>query len=128
MFKDWYKNILWYHMIGFLVSTSKNGYIDQIIKLGQIYREGSNDSGEGHKDHFDKKLRSLISMKLFGSENPTVSACRDFVTDLSYEQEKSKGHIRNVLVLYNIAYLDSCNKEGRFPFDKYKDETLSWDL
>ena len=128
MFKDWYKNILWYHMIGFLVSTSKNGYIDQIIKLGQIYREGSNDSGEGHKDHFDKKLRSLISMKLFGSENPTVSACRDFVTDLSYEQEKSKEHIRNVLVLYNIAYLDSCNKEGRFPFDKYKDETLSWDL
>jgi uncharacterized protein with ParB-like and HNH nuclease domain len=127
MFKDWYKNIRWYHMIGFLVETSNKKYIDQILELSRLYREGSDESGEGHKDHFEKELRSRISKEIFGEKTvPSISACRDFISDLDYSVKPDD--IRKTLLLYNIAYLEACQENGRFPFEKYKDEKLSWDL
>lgn len=127
MFKDWYKNIRWYHMIGFLVETSSKKYIDQILELSRLYREGSGDSGEGHKDHFEKELRSRISKEIFGEKiTPSVSACRDFINGLNCQEDPDS--IRKTLLLYNIAYLEACQENGRFPFEKYKDEKVSWDL
>ena len=126
MFKDWYKNIKWYHMIGFLVETSKQTYIDQILELSRLYREGSADTGEGHKEHFEKGLRSRITNELFGDTTPTVSSFRDFIIGLDYHNDLD--NIRKVLLLYNIAYLEACKENGRFPFEKYKDESVSWDL
>ena len=35
---------------------------------------------------------------------------------------------RKTLLLYNVAYLEACEENGRFPFEKYKDESVSWDL
>lgn len=128
MFKDWYKNILWYHMIGFLVESSNKQYIDQILELSRLYREGSGDSGEGHKDHFEKELRVRISKVVFGGKIPTTAECHDFITGLDYQEEKNKRDIRNTLLLHNIAYLEACEENGRFPFEKYKDEKVSWDL
>ena len=58
MFKDWYRNIHWYHMIGFLVETSSKKYIDQILELSRLYREGSGNSGEGHKEHFERRWKN----------------------------------------------------------------------
>lgn len=127
MFKDWYKNIRWYHMIGLLVETSSKKYIDQILELSRLYREGSGDSGEGHKDHFEKELRSRISKEIFGEKiAPSVSACKDFISGLNCQEDSD--NIRKALLLYNIAYLEACQENGRFPFEKYKDEKVSWDL
>lgn len=126
MFRDWYKNIRWYHMIGFLVETSGKQYIDQIQELSRLYRAGSGDRGEGHKDHFEKMLRISISKEVFGDEIPDTDGCRDFVNGLDFQQKTD--NIRKTLLLYNIAYLEACEENGRFPFEKYKDEKISWDL
>ena len=128
MFKDWYKHILWYHMIGFLVVSSNQKYIDQILELSRLYREGSAESGEGHKDHFENGLRNRISKEVFRGKIPTIAECRDFITELDYQVDKNKKDIRNILLLYNIAYLEACEENGRFPFEKYKDEIVSWDI
>ena len=128
MFKDWYKQILWYHMIGFLVVSSNKKYIDQILELSRLYREGSAESGEGHKDHFENGLRNRISKEVFRGKIPTIAECRDFITELDYQVDKNKKDIRNILLLYNIAYLEACEENGRFPFEKYKDEIVSWDI
>lgn len=128
MFKDWYRNIPWYHMIGFLVESSKKQYIDQILELSRLYREGSDDSGEGHKDRFEKGLRVKISEEVFNGTIPTTAECRDYITGLDYQEDKNRRDIRNTLLLYNIAYLEACEENGRFPFEKYKDDSVFWDL
>ena len=126
MFKDWYKNIQWYHMIGFLVDASKQNYIDQILVLSKLYREGSGASGEGHKKHFEKSLRRMMTAETFGRAEITSDNCRELIS--GYDYEKNADSIRRVLLLYNIAYLESCEKNGRFPFEKYKDKKIMWDL
>lgn len=126
MFKDWFKNIHWYHMIGFLVETADNKYVDQILSLSRLYREGSGDRGEGHKNHFENELRIRISKAVFGKEVPNTNECRDFIQGLDYRDKSN--NIRKTLLLYNVAYLEACEENGRFPFDKYKDESISWDL
>jgi len=126
MFKDWYHNTHWYHMIGFLVEASDEKYIDLILNLSQLYREQSTENGEGHKDHFERKLREKIIDVLFRKSKVSKKECRDFLTDLSYET--SAGDIRKALLLYNIAYLEACPEDGRFPFEKYKGEDNSWDI
>lgn len=126
MFKDWYKKIRWYHMIGFLVETSNQQYIDQILQLSKLYREGSGDSGEGHKDHFERELRIRIAKEVFGDKTPDIYGCRDLISALNYQENPE--NIRKTLLLYNVAYLEACEENGRFPFEKYKDENVSWDL
>lgn len=127
MFKDWYKNVHWYHLIGFLVETSSRKYIDQILELRNLYREGSDNSGEGHKEHFEKELRNKIFSEVFGENSPhSIDECKGFITDLDYE--KSADDIRKILLLYNVAYLEKCDENGRFPFDKYKDQKVFWDI
>ncbi len=126
MFKDWYKNIHWYHMIGFLVETSDKQYIDQILELCMLYREGSACSGEGHKEHFENGLRLKIIHDVFGEIIPNADECREFIIDLDYT--KKWNDIRKILLLYNMAYLEFCEENGRFPFEKYKNERVSWDL
>lgn len=126
MFKDWYKDIRWYHMIGFLVETSSKQYIDQILELSRLYREGSGDSGEGHKDHFEKEMRIRISKAVFQDKILSTAGCREFINGLDYQDNPND--LRKTLLLYNVAYLEACEENGRFPFEKYKDESVSWDL
>ena len=126
MFKDWYKNIHWYHMIGFLVETSSKQYIDQILELSRLYREGTNENGEGHKEYFERRMRERISKTVFGGDIPTRAEYRDFIDDLNYEHDADD--IRKTLLLYNIAYLESCQENGRFPFEKYKNHAQMWDI
>ena len=126
MFKDWYKNIHWYHLIGFLVAASNNKYIDQIIELSVLYRDPVTNGGEGHKDHFESQLRKKITEVVFKKMVKSKTDCRKFIKDLNYPENANE--IRKVLLLYNIAYIEACKENGRFPFEKYKDKKISWDL
>lgn len=126
MFKDWYLNLDWYHMIGFLVTTSKQNYIKQILELTELYQKGSSENGEGHKSSFEKGLRQKIINKLFDNGQIKRKECKDLISSLSYEDNKED--IKNILLLYNLAFLKKCNKNGRFPFDKYKDAEIKWDI
>lgn len=130
MFKDWYKKIRWYHMIGFLVETSGKQYIDLILELSRLYREGSGDNGKGNKSDFEKKLRDKIAEEVFLQQNRrqdkilSKTECKEYINGFDYQDKPDI--IRKILLLYNVAYLDKFNGSGRFPFEKYKDET--WDL
>ncbi|MBR1711335.1 MAG: DUF262 domain-containing protein [Clostridia bacterium] len=126
MFKDWYRNVSWYHMIGFLVETSSKNYIDQILELSRLYRKDSEKSGEGHKEHFENELRRAIILEVFEADAVDKEKCLEFIAALDYA--KKPEDIRKTLLLYNIAYLESCEENGRFPFEKYKDEKVFWDL
>ena len=126
MFKDWYRNNNWYHMIGFLVEVSEKDNVDIILKLSQIYMQGSEKDGKGHKDFFENKLRQEIAHEVFGKQDIGNDECRDYISDLKYGTKPED--IRSVLLLYNIAYLFKCDMNSRFPFEKYKDKSTSWDL
>ena len=59
MFRDWYKHLEWYHMIGFLVETSEKDNVDIILELSRKYIQGSEKDGKGHKDLFENTLRLM---------------------------------------------------------------------
>lgn len=64
----------------------------------------------------------------------TIGDCRAAVKNMTYSDERDKDKIKDVLLLYNIAYLAQSNQVNenkpreidRFPFDKFKSE--NWDL
>ena len=128
MFKDWYKDIRWYHMIGFLVETSSKQYIDQILELSRLYRGrlGRAIAEKGIEDHFEKEMRIRISKAVFQDKILSTAGCREFINGLDYQDNPND--LRKTLLLYNVAYLEACEENGRFPFEKYKDESVSWDL
>lgn len=129
MFKDWYKNLHWYHMIGFLIGSENGDYIGKIVNLGRLYRQSDGGCGEGHKDRFEEALRARIRAEVFGKDKDSYSTadCKEFIDGLYYDNgKKIQKSIRKILLLYNIAYLDLCDNNCRFPFGKYKKE--SWDI
>lgn len=101
-------------------------YIDQILELSRLYREGSNENGEGHKEYFERRMRERISKTVFGGDIPTRAEYRDYIDDLNYDHDADD--IRKTLLLYNIAYLEACQENGRFPFEKYKNHAQMWDI
>lgn len=125
MFKDWYKDIHWYHMVGFLVEVSNQKYIDLIIELTNLYIDKAQD-GNGKKDQFEEGLLLRIKKELYGTEQFSYNDLKDFILRLEFP--KDSDDIRKVLLLYNIAYLEQCKEIGRFPFDKFKSRLTGWDI
>lgn len=129
MFKDWYRNRRWYHMIGFIVELSKNNYVDKIYEISKLYKvHGTQSETEGHKTLFERKLREMIITTVFSKGDCTEKTCRDYIKDISYGTTKQED-IKNLLLLYNICSLELLDKtDSRFPFDKYKDRKINWDI
>lgn len=134
MFTDWYHKKRWYHLIGFLVEISKDSFIETLSKLCEIYRQQEKNPDEseedkllGDKTKFEKRLREEICKEIFGDEHPDFNKCNDAIDELEYN--KNDPDIRNMLLLYNISYLELENKEdSRFPFEKYKNKKQQWDI
>lgn len=127
MFKDWYQNIHWYHLIGFLVEVSGEQYISQVSKLTKLYRLHTTEDSEGHKTRFEYELRKQILFALFGKNDCNYEECQETIYNLEYGKSNHT-IIRNFLLLYNISYLELCNTGGRFPYAKYKNKEISWDI
>lgn len=125
MFSDWYQNPHWYHLIGYIVEISNTRYIDTVCMLSDLYRQHE-DSTEGHKTYFERKLREIICEKVFGSKSISPAEVNSFIESLTYG--KNSNEIRNILLLYNISYLELCGLGGRFPFEKYKNKDIAWDI
>ena len=134
MFTDWYHKKSWYHLIGFLVEVSKNDFIETLSNLCEIYRQEDDDDSSdpedsklGHKTRFEKKLREKICMAIFKTEKPTFDQCNDVIDELEYG--KTDAEIRNMLLLYNISYLElENNEDSRFPFEQFKNKVKHWDI
>lgn len=124
MFKDWFQNVHWYHKIGLIVCCSQSDNIDVILKLSNLYRNEHNQ-GIGHKRFFEQQLVKEINKLIFSDESADKSDIESYVESLDYDNSDG---VRKVLLLYNIAWLELCKENGRFPFEKYKDEKISWDI
>lgn len=124
MFKDWFQNVHWYHKIGLIVCCAESDNIDVILKLSKLYRN-EHDQGIGHKRYFEQQLIAEVKQLIFGDEKADESDIESCVESLDYDNSDG---VRKVLLLYNIAWLELCKENGRFPFEKYKDEEISWDI
>lgn len=128
MFKDWYQNRKWYHMIGYIVDIAGDNYIEKIAELSKLYKSQDTEEEKiGHKTLFEHNLRMLIRQSIDDSNNLTIASLRDYIKDLEYS---SGDEVRRILLLFNICSLELLEKEtdAKFPFDKYKDKKTSWDI
>ena len=129
MFRDWYQNRKWYHLIGFLVETSGKRYIEKLSELSILYKAGESEENQaGHKTLFEENLRKMIIKQIDPDEDMTVQDLEEYVEKLEYGQNNDA--IRNVLLLYNISSLELLEgqTDARFPFDKYKSREIIWDI
>lgn len=129
MFRDWYQNRKWYHLIGYLVDTSGKKYIERLSELSVLYKAGATAGNQaGHKTAFEQTLRKMIIKLIHSSADMTVQDLEEYVGKLSYGDTNDA--IRNILLLYNISSLELLEgqTDARFPFDKYKSKDIVWDI
>ncbi len=110
--REWHANHDFYHKIGFLITAGKS--------LQEIYNVWKGDRDLPlSKDQFLSELNRMIS-DVIGLEN------EDELLRLSYDNDKDKKKLRNVLLLFNIETerLTDGGKR-RFPFDKHKESAWS---
>lgn len=124
MFRDWFQNVHWYHKIGLIVCCAQSDNIDIILKLSNLYRN-EHSKGVRHKKYFEQQLIKEIKQYIFKDEQVDMAEIESYIESLDYDNSNG---VRNVLLLYNIAWLELCKENGRFPFDKYKDEEIFWDI
>ena len=116
-FNEWYNNPLWYHYIGFLIYCN-----EPIINIYNLYKDKN-------KSEFLENLITTIRDKL----NITLKTTGDIErngTPIIYDN-KTKGTLKQLLILYNIEYIIQKNKINDksyiiFPFDLFKSE--KWDI
>lgn len=131
MFKDWYQNRRWYHLIGFIVASSGDNYIEKLCELSAAYKSGAIEGNHaGHKTVFENYLREMVINQISpNSDSFTTQDLRDMLENLEYGSGKDEV-IRNFLLLYNISSLEMLEgqTDARFPFEKYKSRNISWDI
>lgn len=131
MFKEWYSDSHCYHLIGFLVGVSSDNYIQTLSELCEEYMYPKNTNN--HKTEFEKYLRNRIQNNYFfklkkNTSGPfTEKLCEDVIASLNYK-DTSVEDLRNFFVLYNISYIEACEKGNRFSFESYKNDEISWDI
>ena len=142
-FRNWYESPRLYHRVGFLLLASSRPVPELLLELLTLYRGSPAallaDAGSEEPDSaeaagtliprlqaFEENLLRLIRREVFGPEQMTVDACRDWVTGLTYTKDARS--IRQVLLLYNLAYLEAGGSSACFPLERYRDTRLNWDL
>lgn len=125
MFRDWFKNRTWYHLIGFIIYNSKIKNIDKIFELADVYKNKS-QSEKGHKSFFEKELKRMCQKNILLEEFNKEGLESKF-SNLIYGQDNET--IKKILLCYNLAILEVEEKQTdvRFPFDKFKEKNV-WDL
>lgn len=129
MFRDWYQNRKWYHLIGYLIDTSGRNYIDKLSRLSILYKQGAEQENQaGHKTLFEKSLREMIIEQIDKESSLTIQDLEEYVNKLKYGDNNDE--IKNILLLYNISSLELLEEQtdARFPFDKYKSREIIWDI
>lgn len=131
MFRDWYQNRRWYHLIGYIVVSSGKNYTEKLCELSAAYKRGATDGNHaGHKTVFENQLREMVIRQISSNNDSFTSQdLRDILEDLKYGSGKDDV-IRNILLLYNISSLELLEgqTDARFPFEKYKSKSISWDI
>lgn len=118
MLEEWFRDRNLYHLTGFLIHAG--------VSITDLRKEALSLP----KSLFDQYLRHRILREVFGNPASEDSEGMETLidrclTDLEYGS--SKGKLRSVLLLFNIAtLLENERSNLRFPFDSFKNE--DWDI
>jgi hypothetical protein len=109
MFREWFENDEWYHLIGYLI------------------RSGTRTPSK-LAEELDKKNKNEITDELKKAAKSSIGKWINIdyaIDNIDYEKSENRGRIKNFLLLFNI--LSVMGKDGiRFPFDKYVAQ--KWDI
>lgn len=111
--RDWYKEHILYHKIGYLISS-----LEDQINLQTIFNLYKNAT----KKDFERKLDEKITECIKPKDNETYQ---------DWEYGKYNKKIYNLLLLFNvISVMNIESGSERFPFEKFKsnDQGSSWSL
>ena len=120
MFKEWYQNKTWFHLIGYNILIADEKNVEKIYELSQIYRDDS-EHEYGHKTYFEKMLKTMTINSLIDKRS-----FKDLINNLTYGTSDNT-IIKKVLLVYNLAVLEVEEKtDVRFAFEKFKEG--AWDI
>lgn len=105
--KEWYKNNVCYHKIGYLIASGSKTMADLL------------DEARGkRKSEFMKRLDEMIAESITWSTND-----KDSYWDLDYRKDYNR--ICRILLLFNVQSIISYRVRQRFPFNEYNNEEWS---
>ena len=105
--KEWYKDNVYYHKIGYLIASGSNTMADLF------------DEARGkRKSEFKDRLDELIAESITWRTND-----KDSYWDLDYHKDYNR--ICRILLLFNVQSIISYCVRQRFPFNKYNNEEWS---
>lgn len=105
--KEWYKNNVCYHKIGYLIASGSKTMADLL------------DEARGkRKNEFMKRLDEMIAESITWSTND-----KDSYWDLDYHKDYNR--ICRILLLFNVQSILYNGVQQRFPFNKYNNEEWS---
>lgn len=105
--KEWYKDNVYYHKIGYLIASGSNTMADLL------------DEARGkRKSEFKDRLDELIAESITWRTND-----KDSYWDLDYH--KDYNWICRILLLFNVQSIISYCVRQRFPFNEYNNEKWS---
>lgn len=105
--KEWYKNNVCYHKIGYLIASGSKTMADLL------------DEARGkRKSEFMKRLDEMIAESITWSTND-----KDSYWDLDYHKDYNR--ICRILLLFNVQSIISYRVRQRFPFNEYNNEEWS---
>lgn len=105
--KEWYKDNVYYHKIGYLIASGSNTMADLF------------DEARGKcKSEFKDRLDELIAESITWRTND-----KDSYWDLDYHKDYNR--ICRILLLFNVQSIISYCVRQRFPFNEYNNEEWS---
>lgn len=105
--KEWYKDNVYYHKIGYLIASGSNTMADLF------------DEARGkRKSEFKDRLDELIAESITWRTND-----KDSYWDLDYHKDYNR--ICRILLLFNVQSIISYCVRQRFPFNEYNNEEWS---
>lgn len=105
--KEWYKNNVCYHKIGYLIASGSKTMADLL------------DEARGkRKSEFKDRLDELIAESITWRTND-----KDSYWDLDYHKDYNR--ICRILLLFNVQSIISYRVRQRFPFNEYNNEEWS---
>ena len=116
-FKFWFKDIEYYHLVGFLVTSN-------ILSIEKIYNATKDKTKNELRDFLKDTIKNNLRLS-FNLKEEEIKI--DNISGLSYDDDKDKKNIEKILLLFNIATI--LNQKGsyvRFSFNEFN--TKKWSL
>ena len=116
-FKFWFKDIEYYHLVGFLVASN-------ILSIEKIYNAAKDKTKNELRDFLKDTIKNNLRLSLNLKEEEIKI---DNISGLSYDDDKDKKNIEKILLLFNIATI--LNQKGsyvRFSFNEFN--AKKWSL